>query len=498
MKMNPNIPFCNDDFIKETLNRYAGNYQIKEGLSYATVKDYFDSCDNLDPISKHGDLKNVQRPWALKAILSKVPVGGKILEFGGGESIIAAVLSRLGYDVTVVDPYDGSGNGPTAYLQYVVNFPEVRFIRGRFSPSLEELSGQEKSFDAIYSISVIEHMAFPETEQAFMAMQMYLKPEGWSIHAVDHVQRGVGEHEFKGLIHALSKLTGLQIKDVDAILEQMNDDIDTYYLSAEAHNAWRMGKSYDEYPMRAMVSMQFVTRAFNFALGIDDVKKDKENEFFYLTQKGFCPACNSSTMFRSVNDWYRDNCRCLLCNSIPRERAIINVFNQLFPNWRERSLHESSPSNRYFASAVKEYSFSHFYHDRELGEFVNGHRNENLEELTFTDNEFDFFVCLDVLEHVFRPDKAIREMLRVTKPLGAVVFAVPIHRSIEKTIQRAKMVSNDKIEYILPAEYHGNPVGDGRSLVTWDYGQDFSEIVQSWIGEDMKSGSSARQLKRCV
>ena len=40
------------------------------GTSYATVRDYCESVDLLPEITPtDGDLKNVQRPWALKAFL---------------------------------------------------------------------------------------------------------------------------------------------------------------------------------------------------------------------------------------------------------------------------------------------------------------------------------------------------------------------------------------------------------------------------------------------
>ena len=80
------------------------------GTSYATVRDYCESVDLLPEIAPtDGDLKNVQRPWALKAILSRVPPPARLLEIGGGEPIVSGLLAELGYDVTLVDPYDGFG-----------------------------------------------------------------------------------------------------------------------------------------------------------------------------------------------------------------------------------------------------------------------------------------------------------------------------------------------------------------------------------------------------
>lgn len=266
MKINPNIPFCTDDFIKKTLDRYSNKYVIEDKLSYATVRDYCDSWDNLNPLSQHGDLKNVQRPWALKAILSKVPINGKILEIGGGEPIIAATLAKIGYDVTIVDPYDGTGNGPTEYEKYKKKYPEVRLIRDILQPQINELLGEESTFDAIYSISVIEHIAFPEIQKLFSAMKTYLKPNGYSIHAIDHIHKGEGEKQFRGLIDELSKMSGIPANVVDSVLGKIDYDIDTYFLSAEAHNAWRMRKPYEEFPMRVMVSIQLATSSSDFHL----------------------------------------------------------------------------------------------------------------------------------------------------------------------------------------------------------------------------------------
>ncbi|HXM32799.1 MAG TPA: hypothetical protein VN921_04030, partial [Chthoniobacterales bacterium] len=53
------------------------------GISYATVRDYCQSVDLLPEITGiDGDLKNVQRPWALKAVLGCVPPPARLLEIG--------------------------------------------------------------------------------------------------------------------------------------------------------------------------------------------------------------------------------------------------------------------------------------------------------------------------------------------------------------------------------------------------------------------------------
>ena len=67
-------------------------------------------------------------------------------------AVVAAALADLDYNVTVVDPYDGSGGGPTAYEQFVQSYPRVRIIQEEFRPGLAELEYQ--TFDAIYSLNM--------------------------------------------------------------------------------------------------------------------------------------------------------------------------------------------------------------------------------------------------------------------------------------------------------------------------------------------------------
>src|SRR5262249_53783309 len=136
-----------------------GNYRFKtESLSYATVRDFCDSFDHLHPLATaNGDLKDSQRPWMLKAILSAVPPKSRVLEIGAGEPFVADILDRLGYEVWVVDPYDGSGNGPTEYERFRNECPRVHFIRGIFGQQI--LSAPPGGFNCVYSISVLEHVS---------------------------------------------------------------------------------------------------------------------------------------------------------------------------------------------------------------------------------------------------------------------------------------------------------------------------------------------------
>ena len=129
-------------------------------LSYATARDLRDSLDSLHPIATASDyLKDSQRPCALKAMLSVVPPCGRVLELGGGETFVADILDRLGYEVWMVDPFEGAATGPLGYERMPTEYPGIRFVRGPFSEHV--LPAPPAGFDCIYSTSVS-----PAREQA--------------------------------------------------------------------------------------------------------------------------------------------------------------------------------------------------------------------------------------------------------------------------------------------------------------------------------------------
>ena len=224
-------------------------------VSYATVRDYADSIEHLSPLTTaQGDLKDVQRPWTLKAILSSVPAGGRVLEIGGGQPYVADILARLGYEVWLVDPYDGSGNGPIEYEAFKRGAPGVKFVRELFDDRLNDLPSA--AFDCIYSISVIEHISQPKLAGVIAGMKRGLVSAGVSIHAIDHVHLGHGAAEHLERLHFFTAALGLSVESLDLILSAMSDDPETYYLSAESHNRWRGTTPYDAFPMRVCVSVQ--------------------------------------------------------------------------------------------------------------------------------------------------------------------------------------------------------------------------------------------------
>jgi SAM-dependent methyltransferase len=199
---------------------------------------------------------------------------------------------------------------------------------------------------------------------------------------------------------------------------------------------------------------------------------------------GYCPICAAEVRFQARQAWFRDHLLCSGCGSIPRERGLALVLERCFPNWRDLAIHESSPADRgiskKLAGAAKSYVASQFFPDAPLGATVRGFRNENLEALTFPDASFDLTVTLDVMEHVNQPDRVLREVRRTLRPGGAYLFTVPTYKGKVASERRAHYREDGSIDHMAEPEYHGNPVSDAGSLVTFHYGYDFAELITAW------------------
>jgi SAM-dependent methyltransferase len=206
--------------------------------------------------------------------------------------------------------------------------------------------------------------------------------------------------------------------------------------------------------------------------------------------QGHCPVCAAPARFTATGHWYRDLLVCAGCGSIPRERALALVLERRFPGWRNMAIHESSPADRGISARLAReapgYVGTQYFPGEAPGATVRGFRNETLEALTFPDAAFDLTVTLDVMEHVNQPDVVLREVRRTLRPGGAYLFTVPTYKEKLTTERRAHYRPDGSVEHMAEPEYHGNPVSDAGSLVTFHYGYDFAELIHAWSGFDVE------------
>ncbi|MEP9366975.1 class I SAM-dependent methyltransferase [Xanthobacter sp. VNH20] len=213
---------------------------------------------------------------------------------------------------------------------------------------------------------------------------------------------------------------------------------------------------------------------------------------FHFEHSGRCPACGQATVFTASGPYFRSTLKCQKCNSVPRNRALMHILSQFFPKWRDLIIHESSPGWDFVSQRLvrecKFYTASQYDTSAPFGSVVEAPRlpckkyqSENLEDQTFADETFDLVITQDVFEHIFHPDRAIREIARTLKPGGATIMTVPIVLKNRPSRRRASL-KNGEIKNLLEPQFHGNPVSNDGSLVTIDWGYDVVSYLQFHSG----------------
>jgi SAM-dependent methyltransferase len=158
-------------------------------------------------------------------------------------------------------------------------------------------------------------------------------------------------------------------------------------------------------------------------------------------------------------------------------------IEKFFPQWRDLTIHESSPvsgrgASRRLKNEAPAYIASYYYAGVAPGEIVNGIRCEDLENLSFDNESFDLHVTQDVFEHLFNPAAAFREIARTLRPGGAHVFTTPLVRKNEPTRFCAHLTPEGTVVHLMePPEYHGNPISTEGSLVTVHWGYDITDYI---------------------
>jgi len=119
---------------------------------------------------------------------------------------------------------------------------------------------------------------------------------------------------------------------------------------------------------------------------------------------------------------------------------------------------------------------------------INGFRNEDLENQTFGDDTFDCVITMDVMEHVFHPERVYSEVYRTLKPGGYYLHTFPIRKHLVEASKRLAEIKPDgSINHLTTKpEYHHNPIVQKGSLVTYDYGYDISRQIAQWAPFDVR------------
>lgn len=185
---------------------------------------------------------------------------------------------------------------------------------------------------------------------------------------------------------------------------------------------------------------------------------------------------------------YSETGVCLTCQINSRQRFAAELLRTRPTSARVYLTEHQTALRMRLALTIPDLASSEYLGDHKPGTVIDGVRHEDLHELSFGDGSKDVILSLDVLEHVHNPLLAVQEIERVLAPGGLAVVTFPFFSDREITVRRSNLVDGT-VENLLPAEFHGNPLGGG-SLVFSEFGWDFirevlanipgSRFVQYW------------------
>lgn len=179
---------------------------------------------------------------------------------------------------------------------------------------------------------------------------------------------------------------------------------------------------------------------------------------YFTGAKYHCPVCGRHVLaFNRFPRFYLDNqqkfgypyapsqhetCNgeaylCPLCGASDRERFYARyILDDLWPAWQgeTKSILDIAPSRplaQFIRRLILTSGFQVSYRTADL--YMDGvdDRVDITDMRLYRDNQFDFFICSHVLEHVADDRQALRELYRILKPLGRGILMVPIVLGVE-------------------------------------------------------------------
>ena len=212
--------------------------------------------------------------------------------------------------------------------------------------------------------------------------------------------------------------------------------------------------------------------------------------------RGRCPLCGPTVFIKLQRDQL--GVRCLRCAACPIHMALATVALRRAPPLASLRVYEASSQGPWVGFLTRhagELVCSELFDDVAPGEMRRGVICQDLQALSFPDACFDLCTHTEVLEHVPDDARALRELHRVLRPGGWLIFTVPLFDR-DVTVERAAVVGG-RLVHRLPADYHGDRLrGAGRILVFREYGRDVTRRVRAagFLSAEIEDGGDPTGL----
>ncbi|MGA2297328.1 MAG: methyltransferase domain-containing protein [FCB group bacterium] len=174
----------------------------------------------------------------------------------------------------------------------------------------------------------------------------------------------------------------------------------------------------------------------------------KIRSIFYSGRKYTCPICKSNfRKFLPSGDGQRKNIKCPGCSSFERHRLLwlyLQEKTDLFTEQKNEKtfpkgslgtrlkLLDIAPSRALQNRFIKYQNID--YHSADLSSDLARYKFD-ITNIPLPDESFDCILCSHVLEHIEDDVKAMKELFRVLKQDGWVIFQVPVDNKLDATIE---------------------------------------------------------------
>lgn len=163
-----------------------------ERPDFRRVLERMDRLVASDPVSYLHPGKRWEYPWALERALERAALrpGARVLDVGSGDSIFPVYLAERGFRVTAVDLAFDGGLGARHGV-------EIDYVEA----DMRSMPLPCAAFDAVFCISVIEHLPDDGVRPALAEMRRVLRPGRPLILTTDYYEDAGAEiwHRSPGL-----------------------------------------------------------------------------------------------------------------------------------------------------------------------------------------------------------------------------------------------------------------------------------------------------------
>ncbi|MBL8300490.1 MAG: methyltransferase domain-containing protein [Rhodanobacteraceae bacterium] len=191
-----------------------------------------------------------------------------------------------------------------------------------------------------------------------------------------------------------------------------------------------------------------------------------------------CAACGFGWLLRLARNEL--GVRCLRCGASAVTQSLAAVIHAEMPALAAASVYEMSAQGPLVAFLRRQgtaLTTSELLDGVDPGAFHNGVLCQNVEQLTFADASFDLCTSSEVFEHVEDDAAGFRELHRVLRPGGRLIFTVPLHDSAY-TQERFALRDGVRVA-VLPPAYHADRYRGATVLVQRDYGRDIVDRLRA-------------------